>query len=102
MSDQFPKMLYKAGGAEELHGGNFHTFIAQDEQDEAAALADGWHLTTPEAVEASKPQAVADETSDEPPTRDELEQKAKELGIEFDGRTGDKTLAKKIAAAVAG
>lgn len=31
-----------------------------------------------------------------PPTREELEAKAKELGINFDGRTTDKSLAEKI------
>lgn len=100
--DQFPKMLYKSGGSEELHGGNFHTFIAQDEQDEAAALADGWHLSTPEAV-ASVSKAATPEVDDEaPPTREELEAKATELGIEFDGRTSNKKLGEKIAAALAG
>jgi hypothetical protein len=34
--------------------------------------------------------------SDEPPTREELEAKATELEIKFDGRTTDKSLAEKI------
>ena len=33
---------------------------------------------------------------DAPPTRTELEAKAKELGIKFDGRTGDKKLGQLI------
>lgn len=33
---------------------------------------------------------------DAPPTRAELEAKAKELGIKFDGRTGDKKLGQLI------
>lgn len=99
MSDEFPKMLFKAGGSEELHGGNFHTFIAQDEQDEAAALADGWHLTTPEAV-AAVSKSAATEDDEAPPTRAELEAKATELGIKFDGRTTDAKLGEKIAAAL--
>ena len=33
---------------------------------------------------------------DAPPTRDELEVKATELGIRFDGRTGDKKLGQLI------
>ena len=100
MSDQFPKMLFKAGGSEELHGGNFHTFIAQDEQDEAAALADGWHLTTPEAVAAVSKSAAPEVDDEAPPTRAELEAKATELGIKFDGRTTDAKLGEKIAAAL--
>lgn len=99
MSDEFPKMLYKAGGSEELHGGNFHTFIAQDEQDEAAALADGWHLTTPDAV-AAVSKSAAEVDDDAPPTRAEMEAKATELGIKFDGRTTDAKLGEKIAAAL--
>lgn len=43
---------------------------------------------------------VADLPDDAPPTREELEQKATELGIKFDGRTTDKKLAAKIAEAV--
>ena len=99
MSDEFPKMLFKAGGSEELHGGNFHTFIAQDEQDEAAALADGWHLIMPEAV-AAVSKSAAPEDDEAPPTRAELEAKATELGIKFDGRTTDAKLGEKIAAAL--
>lgn len=43
---------------------------------------------------------VADLPEDAPPTRAELEQKATELGIKFDGRTTDKKLAAKIAEAL--
>lgn len=50
---------------------------------------------------------VTDEDADDPeednsePTRAELEAKAKELEIAFDGRTTDRILAEKIAAALA-
>jgi hypothetical protein len=50
-----------------------------------------------EAVEASRPVEVDPKADDAPPTRDELERKAKELGISFDGRTGDKKLSALIA-----
>ena len=40
---------------------------------EVAALDDGWHLTTPEAM-------AADEEQDGAPTREELNAKADELG----------------------
>ena len=39
-------------------------------------------------------------SDDAPPTRAELEQKAAELGIKFDGRWGDKRLGEAIAAAL--
>lgn len=43
---------------------------------------------------AAKPEDV--EEDNKPPTREELEAKAKELGITFDGRTTDKSLTEKI------
>jgi hypothetical protein len=48
---------------------------------------------------AEAADAVAD---DAPPTREELEEKARELGIKFDGRTGDKLLLKRITEALEG
>jgi hypothetical protein len=92
----FPRMVYKAGGAEEIHGGRFSTLIAHDADELESALADGWFLTTPEAVEAAKAPATPDDSV--PPTRDEIERKAAELGIKFDGRTSDKKLRYMIAA----
>ena len=60
------------------------------EQAEAAAQAEA--QAAAEAVEVV--QAVSED--DAPPTREELEAKAKELGIRFDGRTGDKKLGQLI------
>lgn len=60
------------------------------EQAEAAAQAEA--QATAEAVEVVD---IAPE-DDAPPTRAELEAKAKELGIRFDGRTGDKKLGQLI------
>jgi hypothetical protein len=110
-------MLYKYPGATELHGGRFDYIIVDADADGAlaAALADGWKLTTPEAkaahdeavaaaaaareaeAEAAAAKALADDTK--PPTRAELEQMATSLGLPFDGRTSDKKLAKLIEAA---
>lgn len=56
------------------------------EQAEAAAQAQA------QAVEVV--EAVPDDNA--APTREELEAKAKELGIRFDGRTGDKKLGQLI------
>ena len=42
------------------------------------------------------------EDDNAPPTRAELQAKATELGIKFDGRTSDKTLLAKIDAAMKG
>lgn len=105
MSDQFPRMLYQTGGTEEIHGGRFATRIVGDQAELDAAIAEGWHLTTDAAKDAAKP-VLEHERGEEapednaPPTRAELEAKARELKITFDGRTTDAKLAAKIAAAL--
>lgn len=107
MSD-FPQMLYKAGGPHEIHGGKFDYTIVNDEAELEQAQADGWHLTTPEAKEAADAaksgsvSGTADDSDNAPPTRAELEQKATELGVKFDGRTSDKKLGEMIAVALKG
>ena len=100
---EFPTLVYKDGGPHQRPGGTFdYKRIVNDDQ-LAAALADGWFLTL---VEATQPAAVdlaeIASNDDAPPTREELETKARELGIKFDGRTSDKTLLSKIEAALAG
>lgn len=96
--NQFPQMIYKAGGTEEIHGGKFSALIVQDADELAAALAGGWALTTDEARDAGS-ETPSDNAA---PTRDELEQKARELGIEFSPRLGDAKLAERIDAALKG
>jgi hypothetical protein len=55
--------------------------------------------TAPATAQAKTVQPVDDNA---PATREELEQKAVELGIKFDGRTTDKRLGEKISAALKG
>jgi hypothetical protein len=102
-------MLYKAGGPHDIHGGKFDTHIVHDADELDAALAGGWHKTTSEAkAAAEKPSTVAASSNaaipddNAPPTRSELEQKARELGIDFAANIGDKKLAERIDAALAG
>lgn len=95
---EFPTLVYKDGGPHQRPGGTFDYKRVVNESELAAALADGWFSTL---IEATQP-TIATSDDDAPPTRDELEAKARELGIKFDGRTGDKTLAAKIEAALAG
>lgn len=78
---EYPLNLYKSA--------ELFVNVANDEEKDAA-LADGWFLTVPEAL-AGK----AEDNS--VPTREELELKATELGIKFDGRTTDAKLGKLIA-----
>lgn len=106
MDNDFPRMLYRCPGAESIHGGSFATLIAADADEQTAALADGWHLTTPEAseahaqAEAAKLQAaeaaaaLTDDTR--PPTREELELMAEKLGIPAGPKVSDKKLRELI------
>lgn len=70
-SSEFPRMIYRAGGAEEIHGGHFSTQIVHDSDELDAALADGWHLTTDEA---RAPAPAADDAA--PPARPARKAKA--------------------------
>lgn len=108
MNNEFPQMLYRAPGPLPIHGGMFDTLIVNDETERADALAAGWFATTPEAGEAAAEAAseveaskAASTDSTKPPTREELEQKAAELGIPFSARVSDKKLAEAIAAKLA-
>ena len=104
--DQFPAMMYRYPAvlrdALALQDGKYDSCIVADEVAQDVALADGWQLTPADAKAASEatkePVAPAD---DAPPTRAEMEAKAAELGLKFDGRTGDKKLADMIAAKLA-
>lgn len=85
----FPTLVYKCPGNHHCMGG---TYDYQGVADEAAldlAMTNGWFLTLPEAISGEAEDVTA-------PTRDELEAKAIELKIPFDGRTTDKRLAEKI------
>ena len=90
-------MLYKWPGPHSIHG-DFFDYIVVNDSDIEQVLADGWKLTTPEAKEASKPKPVEATDDNAAPTRLEMEEKAKELGIKFDGRTTNKRLLEQIDA----
>lgn len=99
--DRFPQMLYRAGREVATDSGPMDVLIVADADALAAALADGWHESSPAAAAALLAPVVSDVPADDaPPTRAELEQKAAELGIKFDGRWGDKRLGEAIAAAL--
>jgi hypothetical protein len=102
MDNTFPRMLYKAGGTEAIHGGKFSTLIVADEGAQEAAIADGWSLTTDDAKAVQEAAAKAAEDANRPPTREEMLQKAEELGLEVNARWGDKRLADEITAKLKG
>lgn len=104
MDNQFPQMLYKAGGREQIHGGLFTTHIVHSAEELQQALVDGWGESTDDALDArlaeqERAAKLAQDTM--PATREELEQKAAELGIPFSARVSDKRLGEAIAAKLA-
>lgn len=104
--DYYPLAMYRMPGRDvETDSGWCAYRVVADDAEREAALADGWHETAPDAAEAlraANAPAADFPPDDAPPTRDELEQKAAELGIKFDGRWGDKRLADAISAALKG
>lgn len=106
---EYPTMVYRGFGPHSRKGGGFSTLGVNDDVALDAAIADGWYLTLPEAIEAhDKPVAKtvteeapdAEESAqipdDAPPTRKEIEAKCLELGISVHHRHTDATLLAKI------
>lgn len=85
-------MLYKCPGPYEIHGGYFDYVIVDADEDGAveAVKAEGWSESTTEAKNRRESELNT------PPTRAELEAKAKELSIQFTKKTTDEELGKLI------
>lgn len=81
------QMLYKSGNMLQWHGMSLDYVIVPESAIDSM-LAEGWHLHPCDI--GSEPVSSA------APTRAELEQKARELSLKFDGRTTDAKLAKLI------
>lgn len=103
----FPTIVYKTPGPHKRpRGGTYAYCGAKDKAEFDALIAKGWAASYEEAVAGKRANEIIataeafedaiDEVSE--PTRDELETKAKELGVSFNGRTSDKKLAERIAA----
>lgn len=93
-------MLYKYPGIHDIHDDKFD-YIVVDEVDVRKALDDGWFLTTDEAKNHEDVTNKSDDLQDEvqdytPPTREEIRQKADELGIQYSPNIGDKKLLERI------
>lgn len=91
----FPALVFRCPGKHQRAGGTYDHKAVMDGDEKDAALADGWFSTLPEAIDGK-----AKDEDNAAPTRDELETKAKELGIKFDGRTTDTKLGKLITEAL--
>ena len=98
--DQFPTLVYKGKGPHSRAGGTYDYVAANDQEELDAKLADGWFTTLPEAIDAHDKPVVKSEDN-APPTRKELEVKAKELGIQFGKKTTGAELSAAITAALA-
>ena len=107
----FPTILYKTPGPHKKpRGGTYAYRGAADKAEFDALLKKGWFPSYEEAAAGKTAKKIieaaeafddaVDEVSD--PTRDELETKAKELGVSFNSRTSDKKLAERIATALEG
>jgi hypothetical protein len=97
----FPTILYRIPGPHKKPRGLTYGYTgAADQEQFDALIAKGWSASYEGAVR-SKPKAKAveiDEVSG--PSREELEVKAKELGVSFNARTSDITLSDRITSAL--
>ena len=97
-----PKLVYKSPGSQYGPEGKTYSWAGVKTQEELdGKLADGWHLTMSEAITPKQTEIkveIPEDTSE--PTRSELEEKATQLGLKFDGRTPDGKLGQKIVDAL--
>lgn len=108
----FPAPLYRTPGPYRKGRGlkTYRVAGAKDQAQYDAMLANGWFPSYEEAVAGKRADEIIeaaeafDDALDEvsEPTREELEQKAEELGVSFNKRTSDKKLAERIATALEG
>lgn len=116
---EFPIFMYSKGGPHQCKGGDYSYVSAGDlEAARAAASAGCYHtpelaITKPDnysiddhvtvdntLVSVEPTNSASDELDESPPTRPELEAKARDLGISFTATTKDETLLRKVADAL--
>lgn len=88
----FPTLVYRTPGPHFAATGTYDYRGVADPSQMEEAMSYGWFKSLPEALAGAHAQTEDDSV----PTREELEAKAVELEIKFDGRTTDKSLAEKI------
>lgn len=92
---QFPRFVYKSASEHVL---------AEDQDQYAALINDGWYASVPDASNAKKdkqPSKVDTKQDSAAPTREEMELKAKELGITVRKNATDESLLALINAELA-
>lgn len=92
-------MVYKCPGPLERAGGTYAQMCVEDDAKFVEAIDSGWHQDMLDAINPPEPQATEDNG---PATRAEMEIKAKDIGLKFDGRTSNARLLKMIEEAIRG
>ena len=101
----FPTIVYRVPGRHWGPEGSTYDYKGVDDRAAFDAAIDaGWHETITDALGANRLVAAAEALEDalddvSPTARDELEQKAKSLGVSFNKRTTDAVLIQRIAEA---
>jgi hypothetical protein len=105
---EFPSLVYKAEGKYLRLKGTYDFTGVKNAEELEQKLSEGWFESLEAAIEAKNRPVEPQKTISEPvpddfapPTRQELETKATELGIKFDGRYSDKKIAQMIDEALA-
>lgn len=101
----FPRFVYKAGGKYQRLGGTYSFITVNSETELNEHISNGWHFSLNDLNSSSvkKTEDIDIKTFDvkvpadnEPVTRDELLQKAKELGINIHHKMKDSTIESMI------
>ena len=100
---EFPRLVYRAEGKYIRPRGTYDFTGVSTQEEYDQKLAEGWFDSIEDALAPKPVEAPSDPVLDDnaPPTRAELEAKATELGIKFDGRYSDKKIAQMIDEALA-
>ena len=93
---KFPNLVYCSPGAHQMPGGSFDYLQVNDEKEYNEAIKNGYFNSPEAALKGDDKPELIEQEDTSAPTREELEQKASELNISFDGRTSDNRLLKKI------
>lgn len=80
---EFPRLVYKYSNKTISHE------LAKEREDFDNLIKSGWFESVPAAMEGKKAEVIEEDSA---PTRAEMEEQAKSMGIKFDGRTSDTKL----------
>lgn len=108
---EFPALVYKDKGKHQRKGGTYDFTGVNNTEELEQKISEGWFYNLEDAIAPAKPvekpsqepakpisEPVLDDSA--PATREELEIKATELKIKFDGRFSDRKLAQLISEAL--